>query len=343
MEAISVLGVVSKLSKDVPLESVKDLVDSLVDKYTVLAANITTVTDAWSCVFCSYVLEEPVTLICGHSCCRKCLTKNLTSVCKKCKTKYTPIEDDPIDPEPYIKLNILICELVKKYWSKELEATRLREEGNRLFQRNQVSDSISKYSEAVLLCPEDYLCLSNRSNAHYKNNNLEAALSDADMSIQCKPDWGRSYLRKGMALSALHKYEDAIAALIKGYILENSGSKLLKMEIVKTMHKLIQTKGKETEDYLPTSNVVKSPIMFSSQPNLNRDSSDGEDTEDDVETRTEENRKLLISKNTRLCAHLRRIDESVQSFIRSVKSKSERDIDPNAVNKDDFECSLCFR
>ena len=44
-----------------------------------------------------------------------------------------------------------MCELVKKFWSKDLEATKLRNVGNRLFHRGSVQESIAKYTEAIEL------------------------------------------------------------------------------------------------------------------------------------------------------------------------------------------------
>ena len=72
--------------------------------YSQEARKVSCTTDPWSCVFCTSVLEEPVTLTCGHSSCKKCLLRDLTTVCRKCKMKYEPIEEDPIDVEPYVKV-----------------------------------------------------------------------------------------------------------------------------------------------------------------------------------------------------------------------------------------------
>ena len=58
---------------------IKNLVDSLLDYYSEQSATVTCHTGAWSCVFCSSVLEDPVTLICGHSCCKKCMLRDVTS------------------------------------------------------------------------------------------------------------------------------------------------------------------------------------------------------------------------------------------------------------------------
>ena len=45
----------------------------------------------------------------------------------------------------------MVCDLVKKFWSKDLEATKLRNLGNKLFQRGAVEESIAKYTEAIEL------------------------------------------------------------------------------------------------------------------------------------------------------------------------------------------------
>ena len=80
------------------------LVDDLLQNYSGEARKVSCSTDAWSCVFCTSVLEDPVTLLCGHSTCKRCLLRDLTTVCRKCKVKYEPIEEDPIDVEPYVKV-----------------------------------------------------------------------------------------------------------------------------------------------------------------------------------------------------------------------------------------------
>lgn len=353
-EAISILAIVNKLSNNLPMEAIKNLVDSLLDYYSEQSATVTCHTGAWSCVFCSSVLEDPVTLICGHSCCKKCMLRDVTSVCKKCKVKYTPVEQDPIDVEPYVKVNVSVSELVNKYWSRELEATRLRAEGNRLFQRECVEDSIRKYGEAIELCPDDYLSLSNRSNALYQDRQYTKSLEDAEKSVELKPDWSKSYFRVGMALAALHRYEEAVAVFFQCFVLEDKCSKVLKTELVKAMYKIINRA--ETDDRLPNASV-RSSAKFSSHPNLihgaNRatrprsEASDGESdyTETDSEVLSSAESKMVIVKNKRLSAVLNKVEEGVKKTISiaSGQSKSQRHIDPEKVEEVDFQCTVCLR
>lgn len=348
-EAISILVVVSRLSNNLPMEAVKNLVEDLLESYSPQSATISCYTDPWSCVFCSSVLEEPVTLTCGHSCCKKCMLRDVTSVCKKCKVKYSPVEEDPIDVEPYVKVNVVVSGLVTKYWSRELESAKLRAEGNRLYQRGSVEDSIKKYGEAINICSDDYLSHSNRSNALYKANRFSEALEDADKSVDLKSDWSKSYFRKAMALAALHRYEEAVVVFFQCFVLEEKCSKALKMEIVKAMYKMITARGQEAEDMLPNS-LTRSFVKFSSHPNLNlsqnkAESSDGESdyTETDSEVLPSADSSRVIAKNKRLNSVLSKIDEGVKNIITLSQTKSQRYISPEAVDKDDFDCALCYR
>ena len=101
--------------------------------------------------------------------------------------------------------SIIVSELVRKFWSKELAAVELRNEGNKLFQRGEVEASIQRYSEAYKMAENDHLLTSNRSHAYFKKGDYVAALEDAQRTIELRPDWGKGYFRKGMALKAMGK------------------------------------------------------------------------------------------------------------------------------------------
>jgi len=335
-EAISILTLVSKLNKNLPMEAVNNLVERLLETYSPQSATVSCYTDPWSCVYCSSVLEEPVTLTCGHSSCKKCMLRDVNSVCKKCKVKYLPVEEDPIDVEPYVKVNVVVSGLVTKYWSRELESAKLRAEGNRLYQINRVEDSIKKYEEAITICPDDYLSHSNRSNALYKATRYSEALADADKSVSLKSDWSKSYYRRAMALAALHRYEEAVVAFFQCFILEDKFPKHLKTDIVKAMYKMITVKAKEAEDTLPNLNVMR----FSSHPNLNLSQNKAEASDGESETDSE---ILPTTEGKRLNSILSKIDEGVKKIINLSQTKSQRYINPEAMDKEDFECALCYR
>lgn len=349
-EAISVLSICSKLIPELPMENVKFLVDDLLENYSQDARKVSCTTDPWSCVFCTSVLEDPVTLTCGHSTCKRCLLRDLTTVCRKCKVKYEPIEEDPIDVEPYVKIDILVCELVKKFWSQDLEATKLRNAGNRLFLRGSVQESISKYTEAIELAPHDHLSLSNRSNAYQQCKEYQAALQDSEKSIEIKPDWGKAHFRKGMALAGLQRYEEALTEYFQCFLLENSCSKFLKMEIVKVFQ-LIITAGDSEEPQTSPGN----PVKFYSESERGSESSDSEgDTEEEegeeegndvkrARMLLDKNTELLMTKNKELSSVLHMIDAAVTRLVTNPPKLGPRPLRPDQADKEDLDCSLCFR
>jgi stress-induced-phosphoprotein 1 len=65
------------------------------------------------------------------------------------------------------------------------------------------------YTEAIKLDGNNHVFYSNRSAAYLSHGDAEAALSDGIKCIEVKPDWPKSYSRKGAALHALKKYSEA--------------------------------------------------------------------------------------------------------------------------------------
>ena len=57
---------------------------------------------------------------------------------------------------------------------------------------------------------------SNRSAAHLSLDDAVHALDDAASCIAAKPDWAKGYSRKGAALHALRRYDEAVAAYQEG-------------------------------------------------------------------------------------------------------------------------------
>merc|ERR1712013_110874 len=229
-----------------------------------------------------------------------------------------PIEEDPIDEAEYIRVSILVTELVNKFWSKELDAVKLRNEGNRLYSRGQVSASLAKYSEAMELAPDDHLVTSNRSNA-------------------IKPDWGKAYFRRGMVLNARENYEEALVSYFQCLILEENCSKALRTEIFKVISKLISSEHSEMdgmeskeEEEVEDKLYPKSDITTSEQES----ESETEDSEEEkcerssrLSMQMEHKRQLLVAKNKKLCGVLDKVEEGVRSILTMNWRQENRDID----------------
>merc|ERR1711962_1574174 len=300
-EALSVISLCAQMTS-LSTDEIQEFGAELIDFYSVHIGKGTFNTDPWSCCICATVLVDAITLgSCGHSVCKKCVLRDLSSVCKKCGMAYEPFNTDPMDEESNIKLSILVCELTDKYWGKEKQAVQLRNEGNKLFQRGNMEEALITY----------FQCL----------------------------------------------------------VLEESCSKALRTEIYKVLHKLVlaskepsvdsesgEAEQKNSPQASPTT-TRSSPagsMQFLPKAGSRTSLQDKGDQETESESDNEEdstitirklksNKKMLISKNQRLCGVLDKIDNVIIEGTKMTHTQKDRDIDPEAVKAEDFDCSLCFR
>lgn len=77
-----------------------------------------------------------------------------------------------------------------------------KDQGNAAFKAGNYPQAIKHYSDALVETPSDHTILSNRAAAHQNLGQFAAALEDANKCIEIKPDWGKGYQRKAMALQA---------------------------------------------------------------------------------------------------------------------------------------------
>jgi len=176
------------------------------------------------------------------------------------------------------------------------------------------------------------------------------ALKDAIRAIEIKPDWGKSYFRKGMVLNAKENYEDVMVSYFQCLILEETCSEALRIEIFKVTFKPVSHKYNETEDIPPVMN--KTEVWFYSQPDLSLcelENKSGSDGNEDLRAcacptvNMKRSRQLLIAKNKRLCGVLDKVDEGEREILSRNCQKQNRPVDPKAVDKDDFDCFLFMR
>ena len=104
---------------------------------------------------------------------------------------------------------------------------------------------------------------------------VEEALEDAERTISLKPDWGKGYFRKGMALASLGNMEEALITYFQCLVLEESCSKALRTEIYKVLHKLVlaskessveSESGEPQQKSSPQASIVSITTLY--QPRL---------------------------------------------------------------------------
>ncbi|MBN3300062.1 LONF3 protein, partial [Amia calva] len=183
--------------------------------------------EAFTCRICFGFLYEPVTLPCGHSFCRKCLDRERTPVC----CRHCGDSAKLADIQSY-RVNVILSNLLSKWFPAQQRAVRLRQEGNALYAEKRVEGAWEKYNEAVQLAPRDHVLFSNRSQINSSLGNFEEALSDAEMACRLQPLWLKGRLRKAQVLATLRKTEEALTEYLFCIALDPE-SKLAKSEAQK--------------------------------------------------------------------------------------------------------------
>uniref|UniRef100_A0A672UP06 LON peptidase N-terminal domain and ring finger 3 n=1 Tax=Strigops habroptila TaxID=2489341 RepID=A0A672UP06_STRHB len=185
--------------------------------------------DVFRCRKCQGFLFEPVSLPCGHTFCKKCLERDRAaeSRCVLCKEA-----EGGAAPGQLPRVNVILSNLLAKWFPCQVKASQLRHEGNLLYKEKQLQAALQKYNEAVSLAPNDHLLYSNRSQINSTLKACEDALHDAETACRLQPYWLKGHLRKGQALANLGKTEEALREFLFCLALD-TGNKTAKSEAQK--------------------------------------------------------------------------------------------------------------
>lgn len=103
--------------------------------------------DVFRCRKCQGFLFEPVSLPCGHTFCKKCLERDRApeSRCVLCK------EAGGAAAGQLLRVNVILSNLLTKWFPCQVKASQLRHEGNLLYREKKLQAALQKYNEAVSL------------------------------------------------------------------------------------------------------------------------------------------------------------------------------------------------
>ncbi|XP_065545314.1 LON peptidase N-terminal domain and RING finger protein 3 isoform X3 [Lathamus discolor] len=203
--------------------------------------------DVFRCRKCQGFLFEPVSLPCGHTFCKKCLERGRAaeSRCVLCKE-----EEGGAAPGQLPRVNVILSNLLAKWFPCQVKASQLRHEGNLLYREKKLQAALQKYNEAVSLAPNDHLLYSNRSQINSTLKACENALHDAETACRLQPYWLKGHLRKGQALANLGKTEEALREFLFCLALD-TGNKTAKSEAQKLLLSLFSLIPGNAQEHLP--------------------------------------------------------------------------------------------
>lgn len=101
----------------------------------------------FSCSLCQLLLLDPVSLICGHTFCKRCLCDKRTPQCQTCNRAQGGHEAPCMD----LKVNVVLGNLLEKWLCEDTKVRRLSAEGDCLLVNGNFLDALEKFNTALEL------------------------------------------------------------------------------------------------------------------------------------------------------------------------------------------------
>lgn len=143
MDSLDVYALCSRIAS-VNNDRLKHVINTFMDMLTATGLHCVKTNRRFSglgCAICESVLQHPVTLPCGHSFCMDCIVRDSSGFCRHCSCKIPN----------RLETNVMVKNIVEKWFESEKIAAKLREEGNNLCQQNKLEDAVAKYTAAIEL------------------------------------------------------------------------------------------------------------------------------------------------------------------------------------------------
>ncbi|XP_040281023.1 LON peptidase N-terminal domain and RING finger protein 2 [Bufo bufo] len=194
--------------------------------------------DLFSCPACGLLLLDPVTLNCGHSFCKRCVCDRKSSECSSCTNRIKRKAEGYEAPCVDLKVDVVLGNLIEKWFSVETNVRRLSSEGDALWENNDLIAALEKFDTALELAPRDSLLTVQRAQLYSAMKNFKQALNDAEMVCRKQPLWPKGHYVKAEALSALGRTEEALKEFLLCVALNPEWS-LVKLEAQKLMCEML--------------------------------------------------------------------------------------------------------
>ncbi|XP_069027074.1 LON peptidase N-terminal domain and RING finger protein 3-like [Embiotoca jacksoni] len=314
----------------------------------------------FTCRICLSFLFEPVTLSCGHCFCKKCLERERKEKERPVRCKECRDSSRVADVQSY-RVNVVLSNLLAKWFPSLHQAGRLRREGNALYTEKRMEAALEKYNQAILIAPLDHILFSNRSQIHSSLKRYEKALRDAEMACRLMPHWSKGHVRKAQALVTLGRTEEALREYL-GCLSIEPDCRLAKTEAHKLLCDLLAPVTDQVPEHISDySNILSSrahiknsfqslsPGSSSSESGLISALSAPEWSEENPEVRRLDHCFLLKRKRR---STKEEVEEEGQERTEDHKrSKSEPTEESDSLSSAvgdlldpaDLECSLCMR
>ncbi|KAG5848270.1 hypothetical protein ANANG_G00096690 [Anguilla anguilla] len=187
--------------------------------------------DVFSCPGCARFLSEPVTIVCGHSYCKRCLQRHMFSKCKLCGEDVTSVSGE-------LRPNVVLCSLLEKLFPDEIKRCKEIAEIEDLSRRKHFEEAVTLANNVVKSDPGDVLVRLCRAEALAGLGQYTRALRDLEPLCVSSTKWPEGYFRKGLILQEMGQVENSLLMLLHCLALDQHYT-LAKKELEKRLHQLL--------------------------------------------------------------------------------------------------------
>ncbi|KAI1887616.1 hypothetical protein AGOR_G00192150 [Albula goreensis] len=188
--------------------------------------------DVFNCPGCFKFFGEPVTIVCGHSYCKRCLQRDLFSKCKLCG------EDVVVNLSRELRPNVVLCNLIEKCFPDDTKRCKLITEIEILLKRKLFEEAVTLANNVIESDPSNVLARTCRAEALAGLGKYKCALSDLEMLCMSSANWPEAHFRKGMLLQEMGQVDEALQVLLHCLALDKHFT-LARKEVEKILYQLL--------------------------------------------------------------------------------------------------------
>ncbi|XP_028265171.1 LON peptidase N-terminal domain and RING finger protein 1 [Parambassis ranga] len=160
--------------------------------------------DVFDCPNCHSFLGEPVTLVCGHSYCKRCLQRRLLSKCKLCS--------EPARAES--KANVIFCGLLEKWFPEEVKKSKTLSEVDALCKGNSYQEAVSLATTVIESDPDTTAVVRlSRAEAYMSLKQYRLALEDIEFCSRSSLS-AEALFRKAMVLHEMGEVNESLQVFL---------------------------------------------------------------------------------------------------------------------------------
>uniref|UniRef100_A0A8C2H166 LON peptidase N-terminal domain and ring finger 1, like n=1 Tax=Cyprinus carpio TaxID=7962 RepID=A0A8C2H166_CYPCA len=184
----------------------------------------------FDCPGCHSFLAEPVTVICGHTYCKRCIQHSTFSKCKLCSEDISSRPGDP-------RLNVILCGLLEKWFPEDVKRTKCIGEAESMLKSKQYDDAIALTSQILESDSSNVWVRVCHAEAHRGLKQYRQALENWESCLIATPS-PEGYFQKAKILQEMGHVDDSLQVFLQCLALDENFHQA-KQEVELILHDLL--------------------------------------------------------------------------------------------------------